>query len=512
MMNLDFSDPKIKTLEEVVSIVGELKSEGKTIVLCHGVFDLIHPGHIRHFQAARREGDVLIVTLTPDKYVGKGPGRPVFNQALRAESLASLSCVDCVAINEWPTAVDTIKMLKPDVYVKGGDYSDPEKDITGKIAEEENAVKSIGGKLHFTDEITFSSTNLLNTYFDVFPGETQEFLKKLRGDYEVGTIIEKMEGMKNLKVLVVGDTIIDEYWYCQPMGKSPKETIISTQHVSQEVFAGGILAVANHVAGFCDNVHLVTCLGKEDSREEFVLDHLKDNVRPKIYYQEGAPTVIKRRYVEPSFLTKMFGIYFFNDRGLRGEIQKEICDYLESVMDDYDLVLVSDFGHGLIGPPMIKTLCEGSRLLAVNTQTNSSNLGFNLITKYDKADYVCIDEPEIRLATHNKFGPLKASINTVAEKLGCRLITTTRGHRGSVTYDKQNGFYETPVFSTKIVDRVGAGDAYLSISSLCVAAGFPAQLVGLIGNAVGALAVQVVCNRESIEPVPLFKFLTTLLK
>ncbi|UCD87636.1 MAG: hypothetical protein JSV01_07785, partial [Desulfobacterales bacterium] len=78
--------------------------------------------------------------------------------------------------------------------------------------------------------------------------------------------------------------------------------------------------------------------------------------------------------------------------------------------------------------------------------------------------------------------------------------------------DRQNGYYETPVFSTKIVDRVGAGDAYLSISSLCVAAGFPAQLVGLIGNAVGALAVQVVCNRESIEPVPLYKFLATLLK
>jgi rfaE bifunctional protein nucleotidyltransferase chain/domain len=511
-MNLDFSDSKIKTLEDLASLVGDLKSEGKTIVLCHGVFDLIHPGHIRHFQAARREGDVLVVTLTPDKYVGKGPGRPVFNQDLRAETLASLSCVDHVAINEWPTAVDTIKMLKPDIYVKGSDYSDPEKDITGKIAEEENAVKSIGGKLHFTDEITFSSTNLLNTYFDVFPRETQQFLKELRDIYEAEPIIEKLESMKNLKVLVVGDTIIDEYFYCQPMGKSPKETIISTQHVSQEVFAGGILAVANHVAGFCDNVHLVTCLGEEDSREAFVLDNLKSNVVPKIYYQEGAPTVIKRRYVEPSFLTKMFGIYFFNDRGLRGESQEEICSYLESVIDDYDLVLVSDFGHGFIGPSMINTLCKGSRLLAVNTQTNSSNLGYNLITKYDKADYICIDEPEIRLATRNKFGSVKASINTVAEELGCRMVTTTRGHRGSITYDRQNGYYETPVFSTKIVDRVGAGDAYLSISSLCVAAGFPAQLVGLIGNAVGALAVQVVCNRESIEPVPLFKFLTTLLK
>jgi len=256
----------------------------------------------------------------------------------------------------------------------------------------------------------------------------------------------------------------------------------------------------------------VTCLGSEHSREDFVLSSLKGNVVPKIYYQADAPTVVKRRYVEPSFLTKMFGIYFFNDRGLRGEFQQEICDYLEGVLGDYDLVLVSDFGHGLIGPPMMRTLCTGARLLAVNTQTNSSNLGFNLITKYDRADYVCIDEPEIRLATRNKFGPLKTSIKTVAEKLNCRLVTTTRGHRGSVTYDRQNGYYETPVFSTKIVDRVGAGDAYLSISSLCVAAGFPSQLVGLVGNAVGALAVQVVCNRDSIEPVPLYKFLTTLLK
>jgi len=511
-MQVDFRDPKVKTLQALASVVGGLKSEGKRIVMCHGVFDLIHPGHIRHFQAARGEGDVLIVTLTPDEFVGKGPGRPVFNQALRAKSLACLACVDHVAINEWPTAVNTIKMLKPDVYVKGSDYADPEKDLTGKISEEEEAVRSVGGKIHFTDEITFSSTSLLNTHFDVFPRGTQAFLENLREIYEVESVIESIEGLKRLKVLVVGDTIIDEYYYCEPMGKSPKETIISTQYKGQEVFAGGILAVANHVAGFCDDVQLVTCLGKEESREGFVLNNLKNNIRPKIYYQEGAPTVIKRRYVEPSFLTKMFGIYFFHDRGLPEELEKEICSYLESVIDNYDLVLVSDFGHGFIGRIMVEALCKKSPCLAVNTQTNSSNLGFNLITKYHKADYVCIDEPEIRLATQNKFSPLKASIETVSLELGCKFITATRGHHGSITYDRENGFYETPVFSTKIVDRVGAGDAYLAVSSLCVAAGFPAQLVGLIGNAVGALAVQVVCNRDSIEPVSLFKFLTTLLK
>src|SRR3989338_5433489 len=114
---------KIKALDELACIIQQFKEKGKKIVQCHGVFDLLHPGHIRHFEAAKREGDMLIVTLTKDKYVNKGPGRPVFNQRLRAESIAALECVDYVAINDWPTATNAIKKLKPHIYAKGSDYN-----------------------------------------------------------------------------------------------------------------------------------------------------------------------------------------------------------------------------------------------------------------------------------------------------------------------------------------------------------------------------------------------------
>ena len=144
---------KIRTLDELSNIVSGLKEKGETIVQCHGVFDLLHPGHIRHFEAAKREGDVLVVTLTKDIYVAKGPGHPV--QHLRAESVAALESVNYVAINEWPTAVETIKKLKPNVYVKGSDYVDEKEDLTGKIRDEEEAVRSVGGRIYFTDEITF---------------------------------------------------------------------------------------------------------------------------------------------------------------------------------------------------------------------------------------------------------------------------------------------------------------------------------------------------------------------
>src|SRR5271157_945124 len=127
------------------------------VVLCHGCFDLMHPGHIKHFQEAKSMGDVLFVTLTPDKYVDKGAGRPVFNQELRAESIAALECVDYVAVNKWPTAEETLRLLRPDIYVKGQEF-EKLQDKTGKIQKEFDVVREIGAEIRFTHRIVFSST------------------------------------------------------------------------------------------------------------------------------------------------------------------------------------------------------------------------------------------------------------------------------------------------------------------------------------------------------------------
>ena len=152
---------KIKTLEELQETVADLKSKGKTVVHCHGVFDLLHIGHIRHFQEARTFGNVLVVTITPDEHVHKGPNRPAFTTALRLEALAALESIDYVAVNKWPIAVETIKMLKPDIYCKGPDYKNHADDVTGKIDDEEKAVESVGGQIRYSEDITFSSSNRL---------------------------------------------------------------------------------------------------------------------------------------------------------------------------------------------------------------------------------------------------------------------------------------------------------------------------------------------------------------
>ena len=204
------SDAKIKTLDELAAALERERAQGRRVVLCHGVFDLLHPGHIRHLEAARRHGDLLVVTITPDRFVNKGPGRPVFNQRLRAESVAALASVDHVAITESPTAVEAIRRFSPAVYVKGSEYADAAADLTGMIDDERVAVEAGGGRVYFTNEITFSSSSLLNVHFDVYPEEAQAFLREFRERYSADAVIGALKRLRDIKVLVIGDAIIDE--------------------------------------------------------------------------------------------------------------------------------------------------------------------------------------------------------------------------------------------------------------------------------------------------------------
>lgn len=506
---------KIYSLQHLGDIVEGLRSQGKRIVQCHGVFDLLHPGHIRHIAHAKKLGDVLVVTLTQDRHVNKGPGRPAFNEQLRAESLAALGEVDYVAITETPTAVEAINVIKPNIYVKGADYEERSGDLTKGIYAEENAVKIAGGEIKFTHDITFSSTKILNNYFGVYPEKSRQYLKHFAKEHSADSIIEQLKSLKDLKVLLVGDTIVDEYHYCQPLGKSPKETIVSTRFLKGEAFPGGILACANHIAAFSDNVHLVTCLGSQDSKKDLIETQLNSKISTKFFYRDDACTVVKRRYVEPAFLTKMFQIAFLTDTDLPHKTREEVCVYLKKELSKYDAVVIADYGHGFIDKKIREVLLEESPFLALNVQTNSANQGYNLVTKYTRADYISIDEPELRLAMKDKYGPIEEVIEEFAKIYPETVITITRGHRGSITKAPPGyrgaPFFEAASVSGNVVDRVGAGDAYFAVTALLAARKASTAVIGFVGNAAGAQAVEIVCNRDSIHAIPVYKSIKALL-
>jgi rfaE bifunctional protein kinase chain/domain/rfaE bifunctional protein nucleotidyltransferase chain/domain len=503
---------RIKNIQELAEVLTSVRAEGNKVIQCHGVFDLLHIGHIRHFEQAKSMGDVLVVTITPDHYVNKGPHRPAFTASLRAEAVAALDCVDYVAINEWPTAVESIRLLRPDAYVKGREYAESDKDLTGGITEEETAVHSVGGELTFTDDITFSSTNLINRHMPVFPKELSDYLTNFSSRHSSSDVLRYLENARGLKVLVIGETIIDEYLYCQTLGKTGKEPILAARHVGSEKFAGGIVAVANNSAAFCDHVSMLTFLGRADSQEDFVREKLDPRVDEMFLYQEDAPTIVKRRFVEVYPFQKLFELYVMDDRDTKPADSEKLRAKLSQILPEYDAVIVTDYGHGMLGPEEVEILCKQARFLAVNTQVNAGNLGFNTVSKYQRADFICISENEMRLEARNRSRELREIVLDVGAKLSCERMLITRGQEGCLCYSKDEGFFEIPALVIQAVDRMGAGDALFSISSLCVAQGAPIEVAGFIGNAVGAEAVATVGHRSSVQQVPLFKHIESLMK
>ena len=503
---------KIRRLEDLAMALAALRERGKKIVHCHGVFDLLHIGHIKHLEAARKLGDLLVVTLTPDRHVNKGPHRPAFPERLRAEAIASLACVDFVAINQWPTAVETIELLKPSLFVKGVVREAGQRDHSDAIEKEEAAIEAVGGQLVYTDEETYSASALINRFMDVFTPETKEFLEQFRAHHTPDEIVAYLQAIRKLRVLIVGESIIDEYEFCSVLGKSGKESILAALHSRTEQYVGGVLAVANHMSNFCDQVAVLSSLGEVNSREDFIRSRLNASVDPHFIRLPGWPTIVKRRFLQEYPGHKLFEVYVMRDDPLPDDAEAEFCRSLETLLPAYDVVIVADYGHGLITRRSEELLCSKSKFLAVNTQTNAGNRGFNTLSKYRRADFVSIGEMEVRLDARQLNADLKILVAEVAARMTTRKLLVTQGSFGCLIHDRTQGVHTVPAFSIRVVDRIGAGDAVLAIAAPCAALDVPPSALGFIANVVGAEACTIMGNRTFIEPSSLFRHITSLLK
>ncbi len=503
---------KILFLEDLIKKVAELQKAGNIVVQSHGIFDLIHPGMTKHLTEAKSQGDILIVTVIKDKDVRRGPGRPIFPEELRVENVASLEQVDYACLVDDEIPFECVKRIKSDVFAKGQAYKERDRKIHEQIYEEEKEFYFGKSRIYETSGFSFSSSQIINSFLDIYPAETKIFLKRFSKKYAFSEIVEKLNSLKKLKVLLIGDGIVDEYHYCSSMGKSAKSPLVVNKYINHEIFLGGAFIVANHISSLCEEVHLMTLLGKENTREDFILNNLKPNVSSKIFWREDGPTICKKRYVNQYLNQKLFEINYLNDNYIDEACELSIMDYLQSKIPEYDLVLISDFGHGFITKRIIKVIEDLSKIFAVNTQTNAANAGYNLVTKYHRPNFVCLDELEARLATQDRVGNIEEIANTVSKVLNSDYLIITLGKMGSIGVSRNNELNLTPIFSTKVVDTVGAGDAFFAFTAPCFAQGMPLDFVSFIGNAVGALAVQIVGNKKAIEKHELLEFVHTILK
>ena len=276
----------------------------------------------------------------------------------------------------------------------------------------------------------------------MFDQPVRNFLTNMRLDGALNRLNGHLKKLSQMRVLVVGDAIIDEYRYVAALGKSPKENMIATKFEENETFAGGVIATANHVAGLCAQVDIMTCLGdcsgaQGSNDEELIMESLAKNVQLLPIRCRGAPTTRKTRFIDRHYFRKLFEVYDFDDSALPQSLQSHFDQMVEAQLEEYDLVLVNDFGHGLIAPSTISLLTKNSKFLVVNAQSNSANFGFNLITRYPKADVVFIDTPEAQLAVGNKTtDPATVVSKILPTKIACDRFVLTLGAGGCTTWEK----------------------------------------------------------------------------
>ncbi len=340
--------------------------------------------------------------------------------------------------------------------------------------------------------------------------EQREFLEKIKKTINPEILKGKIESIKDIKVLVIGDSIIDEYAFCDNIERAKKEPILVFQYKNSEHYAGGVLAIANHVAEYSDNVAILTLLGNDELSNKITGEKLNPKIQKNIFSDNKYPTLTKKRYIEAYHNHKMFEVYN-KEHDLVDLSESKIADYLEEHLEDFDLVIVADFGHGLISDRIKDILCQKAKYLAVNVQTNSGNLGFNVITKFKRADFISLTIEELQLALQDKRSDLKDLVERLSNLTNCRKINITRGKNG-IFYFNNGEFYQVPIFSEEVVDTTGAGDAVFSLVSMLSLRNHDPILIPFLGNCIGALAVKILGNRKTITSEELMNFTNKLLK
>ena len=504
---------KIINFSEVEKILKPIKRKGKKIVHCHGVFDLLHIGHLKHFKSAKKYGDILVISVTPDKFVQKGFERPYFNSEQRMESLASIEVVDFVILNNSTNAVDIIKKIKPNYYVKGPDYKNFKEDITGQIKNEELVVKKNGGKTVFTEDPIYSSSSILNQSGSTFNLFQKSFINKIKSEINLNNFNTHIDKLQDLKVLVIGETIIDQYVFCEALGKSGKEPHLVLKDVSEELYLGGVLSIARNISDFCNKITILSMLGQKKEYEKYIKKNMAKNIQSKFLYKSKSPTIIKKRYIESISNNKVLGIYTVNDDLLNKNDETIFEKMILKEIKKHDVVIVSDYGHGLITKKLAKLLCKKSKFLALNAQANASNIGYHSIQKYRGVDCVVMNETELRHELRDKNEKLKILVKKLTNMIKIKDLIVTRGSNGAILYNSFNKKYITcPAFASKVVDKVGAGDSMLSIMSILIKSKFKNIISLFLGSLAGALSVGEMSNKVPIKKTKLLKYFNHTLK
>lgn len=480
-----------KTRQDIYQAIKNSRSPQSKVVFVSGNFNMIHTGHLRLLSFAAECGDILVVGVQSDR----APGAMV-PQALRVEAVRSISMVNYVLPLEGEVT-DIIRELKPEIVVKG-------REFLKKRNEEQSIIEEYGGKMIFSSgEMKFSSTNLLydeEGSSSLAINQPVDYLKRHNIDFaRLSSVVEKM---KDLNVVVIGDTIVDEYITCEALGLSQEDPTIVVRPIHRRKFIGGAGIVASHAAGLGANVHFCSVVGNDDEGTFAENELRKCGVKFFLQRDENRPTTLKQRFrTNEKTLLRVSTL-------LQHSIEEDICKKMLAGIKDLctnaDLVIFSDFNYGCLPQKLVNDIvshCIECDVMMVADSQSSSQIGD--VSRFENMNLLTPTEREARIALKDFESGLVVLAESLRKKARSQHVFITLAaegvliHAATETPTSTGDYYLTdqlPSFNPSPRDTAGAGDSMLVASSLALAAGENIWVAAYLGSLAAARQVSRVGN------------------
>lgn len=486
---------KIKRLDELKDALGP-RPRKKKVIMCHGVFDVVHPGHLRHLVYAKSKADILVASLTADRHIAKGAYRPHVPQELRALNLAAFEVVDYVLIDPNDKPLETLRQLQPDFFAKGYEYN--ASGLHPRTQEEIDVLASYGGEVIFTPgDIVYSSSRLIEVEPPNLRTEkllTLMEMSKLTFD-SLRQAVAKFSGSR---VHVVGDTIVDSLTQCAMIGGQTKTPTMSVLFQEKQDYIGGAAIVAEHIRAAGADVVFSTVLGN-DTYKDFVTEGLgRSGVETRAIIDHTRPTTNKNAIVAGGY--RLLKVDTLDNRSISDEIQYRLADAIQNV--PADAIVFSDFRHGIFNRRTIPTLVEaipGHVFKVADSQVASR---WGNITEFESFDLITPNEREARFALGDQDSGIRPLASQLYDAARCKLLILKLGDRGVITcrspnHEALDSFFVVDSFVDRVVDPVGAGDALLAYATLSMLA----TRDSVIATIIGSIAAAVECEADGNVPV-----------
>jgi rfaE bifunctional protein kinase chain/domain len=486
---------KVKTAEELKQALGPRPRKRK-VIMCHGVFDVVHPGHVRHLLYAKSKADVLVASITADMHISKGEYRPHVPQDLRALNLAAFEMVDYVIIDKNPTPIANLALLQPDFFAKGYEYTS--NGLPPKTQEELTVLKGYGGEIIFTPgDIVYSSTRLI----DLAPPSIRHEKLLTFMDSEKLTfdaLRAALDQLGKYRVHIVGDTIVDSYTQCAMLGGQTKTPTMSVLYEKREDYIGGAAVVAEHLRAAGATVIFSTVLGN-DAFKDFVLEGLKrSGVDCRAIIDGTRPTTNKNAIVTGGY--RLLKIDTLDNRSISDDIVDKLMGAIRDV--PCDAVVFSDFRHGIFNRRTIPRLVKALPPKVFKVADSQVASRWGNITDFKDFDLITPNEREARFALGDQDSGIRPLASSLYDAARCKTLILKLGERGVLTcrsadHESLDSFIVVDSFVDRVVDAVGAGDALLAYSTLAkLATGSDA-----IATILGSIAAACECEVDGNIPV-----------